>query len=80
MMPQMNGIELQARIRQSSPEIAERFLFISGGGVTEHTRAFLERLDGYVKKPVSQHQLVTAVRRALRNHRARSSPRDTATG
>lgn len=80
MMPQMNGIELQARIRQSCPDLAERFLFISGGGVTEHTRAFLERLNGYIKKPVSQQQLVAAVRRALRNSRARSSTRGAAAG
>ncbi|HET9954637.1 MAG TPA: ATP-binding protein [Polyangiaceae bacterium] len=76
MMPQMTGIELQARIHQESPELAARFLFISGGGVTEHTRSFLEHLEGYVKKPVSQQQLIAAVRRALRSTRGRHAARE----
>ncbi len=72
MMPHMNGIELQARMRERAPELATRFLFISGGGVTEHTRAFLEQLDGYLKKPVTQQQLIAAVRQALRSARSRA--------
>ncbi|MET0405883.1 MAG: ATP-binding protein [Cystobacter sp.] len=42
MMPAMNGMEFFAELRRTSPEQAERVLFLSGGAFTAEGRDFLE--------------------------------------
>jgi signal transduction histidine kinase/CheY-like chemotaxis protein len=43
MMPAMNGMEFFAELQRTSPEQAERVLFLTGGAFTDEGRAFLER-------------------------------------
>jgi len=69
MMPQMTGIELYTRTQRDRPDLGDRFLFFSGGGVTEQARNFLEQLGDYLRKPVTQKQLLGAVRRRLEGRR-----------
>jgi signal transduction histidine kinase/CheY-like chemotaxis protein len=62
MMPDMTGMELYETIEQRMPALSQRFVFISGGGVTERARLFIERhADRVLAKPIESsllHRLV----------------------
>ena len=58
MMPDMTGMEVYEAVEEKRPELAERFVFISGGGVTERSRKFLEaHADRVLPKPIDNRQL-----------------------
>ncbi|MCU0636750.1 MAG: response regulator, partial [Gemmatimonadaceae bacterium] len=66
MMPGMGGIELRERLMARGPVAASRMLFITGGAVTDETRAFVEREDVQVLfKPVTAREMREAVRAML---------------
>lgn len=53
MMPNMSGMDLFEAVIAARPELAERFLFITGGATTDAARAFLERPDiDVIHKPI----------------------------
>jgi PAS domain S-box-containing protein len=67
MMPHFTGMDVHSRVKEANPELAERFVFITGGAVREDIRAFLnevpnERLD----KPFSSQNLRGIARRFFR--------------
>lgn len=67
MMPDMTGMDLFETISQKNPSLAQRFVFISGGGVTERCRKFIESHPGrVVSKPIDQR----AIARMLAEHAA----------
>ena len=67
MMPDMNGMELHARLEQEDPEQADRMLFVTGGAFTEEARQFLGRSHReHVEKPFDPRNLRAIVRRYLR--------------
>ncbi|MCG3175043.1 MAG: hypothetical protein GMKNLPBB_03377 [Myxococcota bacterium] len=72
IMPGMSGMELHRRIEQSRPELARRFLFVTGGGFTPEARKFIWRHTGDVlSKPLSIQELAEAIRvRSSIRHRA----------
>jgi signal transduction histidine kinase/ActR/RegA family two-component response regulator len=58
MMPDMTGMEVYEAVEEKCPALAERFVFISGGGVTERSRKFLEaHADRVLPKPIDNRQL-----------------------
>jgi nitrogen-specific signal transduction histidine kinase/ActR/RegA family two-component response regulator len=58
MMPDMTGMEVYEAVEERCPELAERFVFISGGGVTERSRKFLEaHADRVLPKPIDNRRL-----------------------
>lgn len=58
MMPDMTGMELFEEIERSEPALAERFVFISGGGVTERSRKFIESHRSRVlSKPIDERAI-----------------------
>jgi signal transduction histidine kinase/ActR/RegA family two-component response regulator len=58
MMPDMTGMEVYETVEERYPALAERFVFISGGGVTERSRQFLEtHADRVLPKPIDSRQL-----------------------
>jgi len=61
MMPEMTGMELLAAIEARAPDLAARFAFITGGGVTERTREFLAK----TQHPVFEKPLQPAALRAF---------------
>lgn len=66
MMPDLNGIELYDRLVSERPELANRFIFITGGAFTERARVFLRRADRpIVKKPFAMRQLVKTIQNTL---------------
>jgi len=58
MMPDMTGMDLYEEVQRRSPALAERFVFISGGGVTERSRRFIEANGARVLiKPIDGREL-----------------------
>jgi signal transduction histidine kinase len=58
MMPEMTGIEFYDELRKSHGGLATRVVFMSGGGLTPHTRAFLDRVPNLLlDKPIDAARL-----------------------
>jgi CheY-like chemotaxis protein len=66
MMPELNGIELYERLVRERPELANRFIFITGGAFTERARLFLRATDRpTVQKPFSRQALMKVIQSTL---------------
>lgn len=66
MMPQMTGMDLYAKLRGSSPEIASRMVFLTGGAFTPGARAFVESGTRTVlEKPIRAEDLRAHVRQRM---------------
>ena len=64
MMPHMPGQELFAAIRRLRPELADRFVFVTGGATTASSKAFLSELpNDVIEKPFSITNLLGIARR-----------------
>lgn len=71
MMPDMTGMELYARVQELFPEVAQRFVFMTGGAFTEAAARFIERIEHPVHtKPIPFNTLREIVADAM----TRSSP------
>jgi two-component system, cell cycle sensor histidine kinase and response regulator CckA len=58
MMPRMTGMELYAACQAVHLDMANRFVFLTGGAFTPSARAFLEKVDRpRLSKPFSQAQI-----------------------
>ncbi|HWA77812.1 MAG TPA: ATP-binding protein [Polyangiaceae bacterium] len=58
MMPDLTGMDVYEEIEKNHPSLADRFVFISGGGVTERSRKFIElHADRVLAKPIDSRQL-----------------------
>jgi YesN/AraC family two-component response regulator len=67
MMPDMTGMDLFEEIERTKPSLAERFVFISGGGVTDRCRQFIQHHQRRVlSKPIDK----VAIRRVLSHQSA----------
>jgi PAS domain S-box-containing protein len=52
MMPDVSGMDVYERVVKERPELASRFIFVTGGAFTERARAFVERIGpAVVEKP-----------------------------
>jgi CheY-like chemotaxis protein len=66
MMPELSGMELYEEVSRRAPELARRFVFLTGGAFTPRARAFLERVSApRLEKPFSPHEFRELVRRML---------------
>jgi CheY-like chemotaxis protein len=66
MMPEMTGMDLYDELEQSTPDQAEKFIFMSGGAFTDNARAFLARSSNEViDKPFKGAGLRQVVQRFL---------------
>jgi len=62
-MPGLNGRQVYEEIAKKWPEMAERFVFLTGDLVDPHTRAFLERVKRpVIEKPFQPEELVRVLR------------------
>jgi CheY-like chemotaxis protein len=67
MMPEMNGVELRARIDAIDPDQAARIVFVTGGVLLPHVRALLESVpNAWIEKPIDIDGLRELVRRRVR--------------
>lgn len=66
MMPEMTGPELHAVVRRRDPELATRFVFVTGGAFDDETRYQLEgSRNPCLEKPFSAIQLNNVVAKAV---------------
>jgi PAS domain S-box-containing protein len=66
MMPEMSGVDLHQVLSGSSPELAERMVFLTGGAFTPVAREFLGRVrNRRMDKPFSSQELRDVVQALL---------------
>jgi PAS domain S-box-containing protein len=66
IMPQMTGIELYGALRELSPELAGRMVFLTGGAFTAKGRAFLDETKNLViEKPVDVQTIRSLVNQRI---------------
>ena len=62
MMPGMTGPDLHERVARERPELASRFVFVTGGTYTARTRDYLGSVpNAILQKPFGLAQLVAAI-------------------
>lgn len=67
MMPDMTGMDVYEAIEARQPSLCDRFVFVSGGGVTERSRRFLERhAERVLSKPIDSRRLCEVLESAVR--------------
>jgi CheY-like chemotaxis protein len=65
-MPGMNGMELYKSLKEKSPQLTAKFLFITGDTSDPNTTAFFNRNGlSYVAKPFERQELKEKVRELL---------------
>ncbi|MBI2371703.1 MAG: response regulator [Deltaproteobacteria bacterium] len=65
-MPQVAGSALYASIREELPDVAERFIFMTGDIVSESSQAFLKQAARpYIMKPFSLDELIAFLERPI---------------
>jgi signal transduction histidine kinase len=63
MMPGMSGMEVFSAVTGARPDLADRFVFMTGGAFTPHARAFLDEIaNDHIEKPFDPHRVRTLVR------------------
>ncbi len=66
MMPQMSGMDLYEEVRTTSPTLADRFVFMTGGAFAPKARAFLDEVpNARLDKPFEPATLKAVVERSL---------------
>lgn len=64
MMPEVSGMEVYEAVAEHHPELADRFVFMTGGAFTPAARQFLDRVQNErIEKPFDPHRV-----RALVQH------------
>lgn len=67
MMPEMNGMDLHQTMAKTHPEMARRFVFLTGGAYTDASRQFLNQVSNpKLDKPVQPNLLRSVVMSVLR--------------
>jgi len=65
-MPGMSGIDLLAHLKQSHPDLVNRFVFLTGGAITPAAAQALEEAPcGVIEKPFDPQEIRDFVRRRL---------------
>ncbi len=66
MMPGMTGVELHERVERVAPELAARFVFMTGGIILPHVQELLQSTPNIVlAKPFDYGALRELIRRRL---------------
>ncbi|MDC0714590.1 PAS domain S-box protein [Stigmatella sp. ncwal1] len=69
MMPDVTGMDVYERVCEARPELAGRFIFITGGSFTPRARQFLESVpEQWLEKPFDEQQLHLFIEKALNSH------------
>jgi CheY-like chemotaxis protein len=78
-MPELDGPAIHRAVRTSSPELAERFVFCTGGAFTPQTREFIANVDNlFLEKPITREKLLAAVDRVRGAVVAEATPHSSA--
>ncbi len=74
MMPEVSGMDVYEIVRRHRPELAQRFVFMTGGAFTPKAKGFLAQFEGEsLTKPFALADLRNLVDRWAERQRARSS-------
>ncbi|MBC8073158.1 MAG: PAS domain S-box protein [Deltaproteobacteria bacterium] len=74
MMPEVSGMDVYEIVRRHKPELAPRFVFMTGGAFTPKAKSFLEGFAGEsLTKPFALTELRSLVERWAQRHGARST-------
>jgi CheY-like chemotaxis protein len=66
MMPELTGIDLHERVARERPELASKFVFMSGGTYTARARDYLARVaNPRLDKPFRVAQLIEVIERVV---------------
>lgn len=66
MMPKMSGMDLYVWILKEAPELASKFVFITGGAFTDSVRNFLLSIgDRKLEKPFTRDTLLKSVEKTM---------------
>jgi len=67
MMPEMNGMDLHHEVSRVDPDVARRFVFLTGGAYTDSARVFLAQVNNpKLDKPIQPNLLRSVVHTVLR--------------
>lgn len=76
MMPGMHGVALHEHVQRDQPDLAARFVFITGGIVLPHVQTLLEGISNLVlTKPLDMPAMRELVRRRTRPEEPRAAAR-----
>jgi CheY-like chemotaxis protein len=64
-MPETDGMALYERLCRIAPDLAQKFVFVTGGGNTKNALRFLQGQE-FLRKPVTRSDLLGAIDRRLR--------------
>ncbi|ATB33657.1 hybrid sensor histidine kinase/response regulator [Melittangium boletus] len=68
MMPDATGMDVYEQVREARPELARRFIFITGGSFTPRARRFLESVpERWLEKPFDEQRLHRLINEVLRS-------------
>jgi DNA-binding NtrC family response regulator len=71
LMPHVSGMDLHREVAARWPELARRFLFVTGGAFTPNARRFLEELGStWIEKPVDLARLLRVIDEKLAEEKA----------
>jgi DNA-binding NtrC family response regulator len=77
MMPEVSGIDLYEILVLVHPELAKRFLFMTGGAFTQTARTFLDRVAvPRIEKPFQSERLLAMVTDSLAELEREPEPRE----
>lgn len=77
MMPDMTGMELHQEVRRRNPDLAERFVFVTGGPFTPEARELFDRVKNpCIQKPFTPADLAQVLQSSVyyREPTAQPSP------
>ncbi|MGC4094487.1 MAG: ATP-binding protein [Polyangiaceae bacterium] len=75
MMPGMSGADLYRRVSELRPELEPRFIFMTGGSMSEHSDAFVETVRSrMLTKPFDPERMLECVEEAARRASFSSTP------
>lgn len=74
-MPEMSGMELHAAVRERHPDLANRFVFVTGGAFSSDARRFLEEsVSAVIQKPFRVEDLLALIDRVAASGDPRPAP------
>jgi CheY-like chemotaxis protein len=62
LMPEMSGMDVHAALHESSPALAARMVFMTGGAFTARAKEFLDEIPNvHLEKPVRAEKLLQLI-------------------
>jgi len=73
MMPEMSGMDLEARLASAAPDVVARIVYMTGGAFTDRARAFLAAGRPFLEKPIDPAVLRAKIAEVVKAGRGAAS-------